>query len=137
MPPHFFYGLYLLAPVPFQVVSHTQWKSCLKMSSQPSLIGLTSLCFTYLLCDPLWKLISCNKCHPGILGIFIPPEIAAQTLFHAHHWTRTTPVFLPADRKYSWLLLWSPYYHVAQCSQKTPISIFSRWQVRSGKTKKG
>ena len=31
----------------------------------------------------------------------------------------------------------SPYYQVAQCNQKTPISISSRWQVRSEKAKKG
>ena len=29
----------------------------------------------------------------------------------------------------------SPYYQVAQCNQKTPIPISSRWQVRSNKTK--
>ena len=31
----------------------------------------------------------------------------------------------------------SPYYDVGQCSQKAPISISSRLQVRSHKTKKG
>ena len=29
----------------------------------------------------------------------------------------------------------SPYYQAAQCNQKTPIPISSRWQVRSNKTK--
>ena len=28
-----------------------------------------------------------------------PPEIAVETHFHAPHGTKTTPVFLPADRK--------------------------------------
>ena len=32
--------------------------------------------------------------------------------------------------------VWSPYYQVAQYNQKTPISISSRWQVRSKKAKK-
>ena len=33
--------------------------------------------------------------------------------------------------------VWSAYYQVAQCNQKTPIPISSRWQVRSEKAKKG
>ena len=33
--------------------------------------------------------------------------------------------------------VWSPYFQVAQCNQKTSIPIFSRWQVRSEKAKKG
>ena len=31
----------------------------------------------------------------------------------------------------------SPYYQAAQCNQKTPILVSSRWQVRSGDAKKG
>ena len=31
----------------------------------------------------------------------------------------------------------SPYYQAAQCNQKTPIPVSSRWQVRSEKVKKG
>ena len=31
----------------------------------------------------------------------------------------------------------SPYYQAAQCNQKTPIPVFSRWQVRSEKAEKG
>ena len=31
----------------------------------------------------------------------------------------------------------SPYYQVAQCHQKTPIHVSSRWQVKSGKANKG
>ena len=30
-----------------------------------------------------------------------------------------------------------PYYQVAQCNQKTPIPVSSRWQVTSEKAKKG
>ena len=30
----------------------------------------------------------------------------------------------------------SPYYQAAQCNQKTPIPVSSRWQVRSEKAKK-
>ena len=30
--------------------------------------------------------------------------------------------------------VWSPYYQMAQCNQKTPIPVF---RVRSGKAKKG
>ena len=30
----------------------------------------------------------------------------------------------------------SPYYHAAQCNQKTPIPVSSRWQVKSEKPKK-
>ena len=32
--------------------------------------------------------------------------------------------------------VWSPYYQVAQCNQKTPIPASSRWQVRYEKAKK-
>ena len=35
-----------------------------------------------------------------------------------------------------YLQIRSPYY-VAQCNLKTPTPVSSRWQVRSGKTKKG
>ena len=31
----------------------------------------------------------------------------------------------------------SPYYQAAQCNQKTPIPVSSRWQARSEKAKKG
>ena len=31
----------------------------------------------------------------------------------------------------------SPDYQAAQCNQKTPIPVSSRWQVRSEKAKKG
>ena len=31
----------------------------------------------------------------------------------------------------------SPYYQPTQCNQKAPIPIYSRWQVRSQKAKKG
>ena len=30
----------------------------------------------------------------------------------------------------------SPYYQLAQCNQKTPISVSSRWQIRSEKAEK-
>ena len=33
--------------------------------------------------------------------------------------------------------VWSPYYKVAQCNQKTPIPVSSKCQVRSEKAKKG
>ena len=33
--------------------------------------------------------------------------------------------------------VWSPYYLVAQCNQKTLIFVSSRWQVGSEKAKKG
>ena len=33
--------------------------------------------------------------------------------------------------------VWSPKYQVAHGNQKTPIPVSSRWQVRSGKAKKG
>ena len=36
-----------------------------------------------------------------------------------------------------YLQVWSPYYQVAQCNQKTPIPVSWRWQVRSEKAKKG
>ena len=32
--------------------------------------------------------------------------------------------------------IWSPYYQVAQCNQKTLIPVSSKWQVRSEKAKK-
>ena len=32
--------------------------------------------------------------------------------------------------------VWSPYYQAAQCYQKTPISVSSRWQVRYEKARK-
>ena len=33
------------------------------------------------------------------------------------------------------LQVWSPYYQAAQCNEKTPIAVYSRWQVRSQKAK--
>ena len=48
--------------------------------------------------------------------------------------------YLLIDGEGSWLLLpslVSPYYQAAQCNQKTPIPICSRWQVRPEKAKKG
>ena len=38
-----------------------------------------------------------------------PPERAIGTHFHARHGTKTTPVFLPADREAFWLLLSSSF----------------------------
>ena len=89
-------------------------------------------------CDPHWELICRNKWHPGTSEISTPLEIAVGTHFHAPHDTKTTPVFLPADGEASWSLLLSlvSYYQVAQCNQKTPICVASRWQVRFEKAKK-
>ena len=46
-----------------------------------------------------------------------------ETHFHVQHYPKTIPVFLPADREASWLLLPSyafllSYYQVVQCNQK-------------------
>ena len=56
-------------------------------------------------CDPQWELICRNKWHPEISEISTTPEIAVGTHFHARRGTKTTPVFLPADRESSWSLL--------------------------------
>ena len=40
-----------------------------------------------------------------LLCVSTPPEIVVGTDFHAHHGTRTTPIFLRANREFSWLLL--------------------------------
>ena len=61
--------------------------------------------FTYLLCDPLRKLICCNKWHPGTLVISTQPEKAVKAHFHARHRSRTTPIFLPVNLESFWLLL--------------------------------
>ena len=55
--------------------------------------------------DPQWKLICCNKWHPGTLEISTLAEIAVGTHFHVQHGTKTTPVLLPADGEGSWLLI--------------------------------
>ena len=83
---------------------------------------------TYLLCDPVRELICCNKCHPVTLGILTPPEIPAETHFHAHHRTKLPHyLYLLIENPFSYYVqIWSTYYHVAQCSQKAPISISSR-----------
>ena len=55
--------------------------------------------------DPQWKLICCNKWHPGTLEISTLAEIAVGTHFHVQHGTKTTPVLLPADGEGSWSLI--------------------------------
>ena len=56
------------------------------------------------------------------------------------HGTKTTPVFLPADGEAycigRYFQVRSPNYQAAQCNQKTPVPVSSRWQVRSEKAKK-
>ena len=56
-------------------------------------------------CDPHWEHICHNKWHPWASKISTPPEIAAGSHFHVQHGTKTTLVFLSADREVSWLLL--------------------------------
>ena len=56
-----------------------------------------------IFCDPHCELICCNEWHSGTLEISIPQEIAVRTHFHVRHDTKTTPVFLPADKEASWL----------------------------------
>ena len=88
------------------------------------------------ICDPHWKLICRNKWHPETSEIFTPPEIAAGTLFHVRHGTKTALVFLLVGGEVSWLLLPSSVSLLsAQCNRKTPIPVTSRWQIRSEKAK--
>ena len=54
---------------------------------------------------PYWKLTCHNKWHPGTSEISTPLEIAVGPHFHASHGIKTIPLFLPADREASWLLL--------------------------------
>ena len=42
---------------------------------------------------------------PRDLGNIHTTGIAVETHFHAQHGAKTVPVFLPADREASWLLL--------------------------------
>ena len=84
-------------------------------------------CFvTYLLWDPLWELICCNKWHPGTLGIFTPPEIAVETYFCALELPQY--FYLLIENPFScYFQVWGSYYQVAQCSQTTAISTSLRW----------
>ena len=41
----------------------------------------------------------------GTSGISTRPEIAVRTHFHVQYGSKTTPVFLPAEREMSWSLL--------------------------------
>ena len=86
-------------------------------------------------CDPHWELICRKKKHPGISEISTPPEIAVEIYFHAQHITNTTPIFLPADGEASWLLKFGLL--TIRRYSATPIPVSARWQVRSGKAKKG
>ena len=56
-------------------------------------------------CDHHWELICGNKWHAVTSKIFTPPEIAVGTFSMHENGTKTTLVFLPADREASWLLL--------------------------------
>ena len=58
-----------------------------------------------IFCEPHWELIYHSKWHPVTSEIFTPSETAVGTHFHVWHGTKTTPVFLPADREVSWSLL--------------------------------
>ena len=84
------------------------------------------MCFvTHLLCDPLWELICCDKWHPGTLGIFTPTEIALERHFYVLELPRY--FYLLTENPFScYFEIWTPYYQVAQCSQKTPILTSSR-----------
>ena len=73
-------------------------------------------------CDPHWELICHNKWHSGTSEIFTLLEIAVGSLFHVWHGTKTTSVFLPANREPSWLLL------------PSLVSLLSGSTVQSGNT---
>ena len=56
------------------------------------------------------------------------------------HGIKTTPVFfyqLMEKNLGRYFQVRSLYYQVAQCNQKRPIPVWSKWQVRSQKIKKG
>ena len=55
--------------------------------------------------DHHWKFICNNKLYLETLKSSTPLEIAIGTYFHIRHGTKTTPVFLFADREVFWLLL--------------------------------
>ena len=61
---------------------------------------------------------------------------SCRAYFYVQH-TKTTLVFLPADRK-AYLQVRSPYYETAQCNQKTPIPVSQgdMWGVRKPKKDK-
>ena len=54
------------------------------------------------------------------------------------HGTKTTPAFLLLMEKQlgHYFQVWSPYYQVAQCNQKTPIPISSRIECKEISAKK-
>ena len=60
-------------------------------------------------------------------------ENSCRAYFHVQH-TKTTLVFLPADRK-AYLQVRSPYYETAQWNQKTPIPVSqgAMWGMRKRK----
>ena len=90
------------------------------------------------LCDPHWELICYNKWHPGTSEISTPPNSCRDTLPHAEMALKLPWYLYQLMEKClgHYFQVWSPYYQVAQCNQKTPIPISSKWKVRSEKIKK-
>ena len=88
--------------------------------------------------DPHWELICRKKWHPGTSEISMPAEVAAEPYFMCDmalklYWQFYLLMEKPLGRYYQ---VRSPYYQMSQCNQKTPISVSSRWLVRSEKAQK-
>ena len=81
-------------------------------------------------CDSHWELICRNKWHPGTSEISTPPEIAASTYLPWYFYLMEKPLG-------GYFQVWYSYYQATQCNKKSSIPVSSRWQVRSGKAKKG
>ena len=89
-------------------------------------------------CDPHQELICRNKRHPGTSNICTTGNCCRDTLPCANMALKLLQYFYllmekPLSRYFQ---VRSPYYQAAQCSQKTPIQVSSRWQVRSEEAKK-
>ena len=89
----------------------------------------------------------CKRRHPVTSGTFTPSEIAIGTHFwkylkghtSMHEMTLEPPqyFYLLIEKPYaSYFQVQSPYYQMAQCNQKTTISVSSRWQLKSENPKK-
>ena len=89
-------------------------------------------------CDRHWELICRNKWHPGTSEIHTT-GCSCRDALPCANMTLKLPLYFyllmekPLGRYFQ---VRSPYYQAAQYNQKTPIPVSSRWQIRSGKSKK-
>ena len=83
-----------------------------------------------------WELTCHNKWHLGTSETFTTPEKGTQFMPNMALKLPQYFYLLMKKRLGHYFQAQSLYYQVAQCKQKTPVPVASRWQVRSEKAKK-